>query len=76
MIKVIEDLRGQGRTLVPYELPELSPTEKWLADNEILDPDGPEAIFEPLSRRGLFRNWHFPKKLMRKGRRLLPRSPR
>lgn len=75
MIKVIEDLRGQGRTLVPYHLPDLSPTEKWLADNEILDPDGPEAIFEPLSRRGLFRNWHFPKKLMRRGRRLLPRPP-
>lgn len=60
MIAAIEELRGQGRTLIPYELPELSETEKWLADNEILDPEGPDAIFEPLSQRGLFRHWHFP----------------
>jgi len=60
LIETIEALRGKGRTLVPYELPELSATEEWLADNEILDPEGPDAIFEPLGKRGLFKGWHMP----------------
>ncbi|MEN2980052.1 phospholipase D-like domain-containing protein [Tistrella bauzanensis] len=66
MIATIEDLRGDGRSLRPYELPELSATEIWLADNEILDPEGPDAIFEPLHKRGLFRNWHLPRRLRRR----------
>lgn len=57
LIKVIENLRGEGRSLVPYEIPELSGIEEWLADNEILDPDGPEEIFETPSKRGLFTGW-------------------
>lgn len=54
LIAVIDELRGSGRTLVPYEIPELSGIEEWLADNEILDPDGPDEIFESTSKRGLF----------------------
>ncbi|OHT18547.1 phospholipase D-like domain-containing protein [Edaphosphingomonas haloaromaticamans] len=60
LVGVIEALRGKGRTLVPYELPELSATEEWLADNEILDPEGPDAMFEALSQRSLFKGWHAP----------------
>lgn len=60
LIATIEALRGEGRTLVPYELPELSDAEEWLADNEILDPEGPDMIFESLTKRGLFRGWRFP----------------
>ena len=62
LIATIERLRQPGRTLVPYVIPELSDTEQWLADNQILDPEGPEKIFEPLSRRGLFRKWRRPTK--------------
>ena len=62
LIAVIEDLRVQGRTLVPYEIPELSGLEEWLADNEILDPDGPEEIFENPAKRGLFKSWGFIRK--------------
>lgn len=63
MIATIEKLRGPGRSLVPYEIPDLSDIEKWLADNEVLDPEGPEAIFEGFAKegkvkRGLFRGWH------------------
>ena len=29
--------------------------QEWLADNEVLDPEGPEEMFEPISERGLFR---------------------
>lgn len=60
LVATIETLRHAGRMLVPYVLPELSDAEAWLADNEILDPEGPDQMFEPLSKRGLFRKWHFP----------------
>ncbi len=57
LIGAIEELRGQGKTLRPYDFPSLSSAREWLADNEVLDPEGPSALFEPLSRRGLFRRW-------------------
>ncbi len=51
LIETIETLRGAGRSLVPYEAPELNDIEAWLADNKVLDPEGPEEMFEPFSRR-------------------------
>ena len=55
MIATIEALRGPGRSLRPYEAPNLGEIEKWLADNEVLDPEGPEEMFESLTKRSLFR---------------------
>jgi phosphatidylserine/phosphatidylglycerophosphate/cardiolipin synthase-like enzyme len=46
---------GLKRTLVPYETPELADLAQWIADNEILDPEGPEEVFETIEKRGLFR---------------------
>lgn len=57
LIATIEALRGSGRSLIPYEIPELSAATEWLAENEILDPNGPDEIFEATSRRGLFKGW-------------------
>lgn len=57
LIATIEKLRGPGRSLVSYELPALSGLEEWLAENEILDPNGPDEVFEATSRRGLFNDW-------------------
>lgn len=55
LIATIETLRSHpGKTLKPYETPELNEVEKWLADNEVLDPEGGDVL-EPLSQRGLFR---------------------
>lgn len=53
----VEALRqtAVGKSLRSYETPVISDIEKWLADNELLDPEGPEEIFEPIERRGLFR---------------------
>ncbi|WP_230481841.1 phospholipase D-like domain-containing protein [Sphingomonas sp. Leaf21] len=57
LIQAVERLRGtEGRTLRPYEVPDLSSVEEWLADNEVLDPEGPDEMFESLTaRKGLFR---------------------
>jgi phosphatidylserine/phosphatidylglycerophosphate/cardiolipin synthase-like enzyme len=60
LIATIEALRGAGKTLRPYEVPDLTKVEEWLADNEVLDPEGPEEMFEALSKRGLFRGLHRP----------------
>lgn len=63
LIEAIEALRrsrpNEGnisrRTLIPYETPKLADLARWLADNEIFDPEGPEEAFEPIETRGLFR---------------------
>jgi phosphatidylserine/phosphatidylglycerophosphate/cardiolipin synthase-like enzyme len=55
MIAAIEELRGTGKTLIPYEVPDLNAVEEWLADNEVLDPEGPGEMFEGFSKRGLLR---------------------
>ncbi|MDB5688370.1 MAG: phospholipase [Sphingomonas bacterium] len=60
LIATIERLRGPGKTLRPYEVPDLSKVTEWLADNEVLDPEGPDEMFEATSRRGLFRGLHRP----------------
>lgn len=58
LIRTVENLRSDGRSLVPYQIPELSDFKEWLADNEILDPNGPEEIMEITSDASLFRGWH------------------
>jgi phosphatidylserine/phosphatidylglycerophosphate/cardiolipin synthase-like enzyme len=70
LIAAIEALRGEGRSLRPYEVPVLNDVETWLADNELLDPEGPEEIFKPLSQRGLLRRL---RRRFRRPRRALPR---
>ena len=58
LIETIETLRRpSGRTLRPYAEADLSTIEAFLAENEILDPEGPDEMFETLSNRGLFRGW-------------------
>ncbi|CAN7607671.1 cardiolipin synthase B [Brucella sp. NBRC 12952] len=57
LIETVEQLGGPGRSLYPYQIPELSGIEEWLAENEILDPNGPDEIFESIDKRGLFKGW-------------------
>ena len=58
LIRTIDALASpQGRTLRPYRPAKLNGLEKWLADNEVLDPEGPDEMFEPVARRGLFRGF-------------------
>ncbi|MCP1470057.1 phosphatidylserine/phosphatidylglycerophosphate/cardiolipin synthase-like enzyme [Sphingobium sp. OAS761] len=56
LVAAVEELRRKsGRTLRPYETPELNAVQQYIADHEVLDPEGPEEMFEPISERGLFR---------------------
>jgi phosphatidylserine/phosphatidylglycerophosphate/cardiolipin synthase-like enzyme len=57
LIASIERMRGKGRSLIPYETPDLTSVERWLADNEVLDPEDVDELFEPLTKRGLFRHF-------------------
>jgi phosphatidylserine/phosphatidylglycerophosphate/cardiolipin synthase-like enzyme len=53
LIQTIERLRRDGHSLTPYQIPDISRTKEWLADNEILDPEGPDDMFEPIGKRSL-----------------------
>ncbi len=62
LIAAIELLRHRGdRTLRPYETPDLKRVTEWLADHEVLDPENPEDLFEPIASGGLFRRLRRPK---------------
>ncbi|MDO7843420.1 phospholipase D-like domain-containing protein [Sphingomonas immobilis] len=60
IIATIEALRGKGRSLRPFEIPDLNAVETWLADNEVLDPESPSEMFEATTKRGLFRRLRHP----------------
>lgn len=51
LIGTIKALQSSGRSVRDYVLPDLSSLGEWLADSKLLDPEGPEEMFEPLSRR-------------------------
>ena len=54
LIATVERLRGEGRTLVPFEPPEISEAARKVAESELLDPEG--AAYEPLRQGGLSGN--------------------
>jgi phosphatidylserine/phosphatidylglycerophosphate/cardiolipin synthase-like enzyme len=60
-IAIVEALRGNARSLVPFVLPELTVTQIFVADNEVLDPEAAGALFEPFAKRRLFRRKRLPK---------------
>jgi phosphatidylserine/phosphatidylglycerophosphate/cardiolipin synthase-like enzyme len=56
MTAAIASLPQEGKHLEPFALRPLTEAEKSLADNALLDPERPDEMFEPISRRrGLFR---------------------
>ncbi len=62
LIRTIESLRPRTHKLRPYQLPEVNDVAAWLAENEILDPEGPDEMFESPANRGLFRRLSFGRK--------------
>ncbi|HEX4847688.1 MAG TPA: phospholipase D-like domain-containing protein [Novosphingobium sp.] len=60
MIALIETAPKDRKRLEPFGLRPLTDAEKAVADNALLDPERPEELFEPFSRkRGLFRRGGF-----------------
>ena len=56
MADLITQAPRTGKYLAPFTLRPLTDAEKTMADNALLDPERPEELFEPISRRrGLFR---------------------
>jgi phospholipase D1/2 len=54
LIAAVEALRGEGRTLVPFEPEEPNKVEKWIAHSEVLDPEtADQPAFEPIARHRL-----------------------
>jgi phosphatidylserine/phosphatidylglycerophosphate/cardiolipin synthase-like enzyme len=51
LIAAIESLRGTGKTLAPFKPPRLGRFRTFLAEKEVLDPESPEEMFEPLDKR-------------------------
>jgi phosphatidylserine/phosphatidylglycerophosphate/cardiolipin synthase-like enzyme len=58
LIDTIEALRGKGRSLELLDLVPPGPMDEFIADNELLDPTSPDAMFESLTERGLRKSWH------------------
>ncbi|HEU0310310.1 MAG TPA: phospholipase D-like domain-containing protein [Sphingomicrobium sp.] len=57
MIAAIEELRGSGKTLVPLPMEPLGAADEFIASNELLDPESPDAMLDPIARRGLAKSW-------------------
>ncbi|MGN6690653.1 MAG: phospholipase D-like domain-containing protein [Sphingopyxis sp.] len=68
LIRAIEELRGDGRTLVLLNLVEPGPLDDFIADNELLDPISPDAMFESFTERGLRKSWRRGRNWMKRHR--------
>ena len=58
LIDTIEAFRGKGRSLELLDLVPPGPMDEFIADNEVLDPTSPDAMFEGFAERGLKKSWH------------------
>ncbi|WP_309603497.1 phospholipase D-like domain-containing protein [Sphingomonas sp.] len=57
MVKAIEALIGPGKSLELLPMEGLSDAEEFIASNELLDPESPEAMLDPIGKRGLAKSW-------------------
>jgi phosphatidylserine/phosphatidylglycerophosphate/cardiolipin synthase-like enzyme len=57
LIATIDRLSRPGKTLELLDLQKPGPLDKFIADNELLDPEHPDDFLEPLSERGLKKTW-------------------
>ncbi|RYY21965.1 MAG: phospholipase, partial [Sphingomonadales bacterium] len=65
LIDTIEALRGKGRSLELLDLVPPGPMDEFIADNEVLDPTSPDAMFEGFTERGLKKSWHLGRNWMK-----------
>ncbi len=64
LIATIDRLNGNGRHLELLDLETPGPLDKFIADNELLDPEHADGFLEPLDERSIWKSW-------RKGRERL-----
>ena len=57
MVNAIEALRGKGKTLELLTMEDLGAADDFIASNELLDPESPDAMLDPIAKRGLARSW-------------------
>ncbi len=53
ILKVIEALSGDGKTLEWLDLEQPGPLDEFIANNELLDPTRPDAVFEAPGEHGV-----------------------
>ncbi|WP_447762595.1 phospholipase D-like domain-containing protein [Sphingopyxis panaciterrae] len=70
LIETIEGLRGEGRSLELLDLTQPGPFDDYIAENELLDPTSPDAMFESFTERGLKKSWHRGRDWMKRHRPL------
>ncbi len=68
LIRAIEELRGEGRSLEWLDLIEPGPMDEYIAEHELLDPESPDAMFEAIPERGFRKNWRRGKAWMKRHR--------
>ena len=69
MVDAIEALRGDGKTLELLDMESLGATKEFIAANELLDPESPDAMLDPIAKRGLAKSWARGRALFRGARR-------
>ena len=74
MVDAIELLRGNGKTLELLDMESLGATEEFIAANELLDPESPDAMLDPIAKRGLAKSWARGRAMI--GRRFARRQPK
>jgi phosphatidylserine/phosphatidylglycerophosphate/cardiolipin synthase-like enzyme len=57
MVSAIEALRGKGKTLELLEMEDIGAADEFIASNELLDPESPDAMLDPIAKRGLAKSW-------------------
>lgn len=68
LIDTIETLRGSGRSLERIDLTQPGPFDDYIAENELLDPESPDAMFESFGESRLRRSWRRGRNWMRRRR--------
>jgi len=57
LIATVEALRGEGRTLAPFEPPEPGSFGATLAENQLVDPEASSEDYEAVARPGLYQGF-------------------
>ena len=57
MVDAIKALRGKGKTLELLTMEDLGAADDFIASNELLDPESPDAMLDPIAKRGLAKSW-------------------